>query len=66
MEEDPERIGNARWTFERFMSHASSKAGGLYPKFVHPLVGALEATEEETARLFLAWGEDATGSARRR
>ncbi len=60
MEEDPERIGNARWTFERFMRHTSSEAGALYPKFVYPLVAALEATDEEIARLFLAWGEDAT------
>ncbi len=58
MEQEPERIGNARWTLERFRKHATAEAGALYPKFMRPLVAALEATPHEHARLFLAWLED--------
>jgi len=55
MEQEPERIGNARWTFERFRKHAAAEAPGLYFKFMVPLVGALEGTDRELERLFLAW-----------
>jgi hypothetical protein len=55
MEQQPERIGNARWTYERFRQHAAAEAPGLYFKFMTPLVGALEATDREQERLFLAW-----------
>ena len=61
MDEDPERIGNARWTFERFMRHVNHEVGALYPKFLYPLEGALEATDQEIARLLLAWVEDVVG-----
>jgi hypothetical protein len=54
MEQEPERIGNARWTFERFRKHAA-ETGILHFRFIVPLVGALEATDEERERLFLAW-----------
>jgi hypothetical protein len=60
MAQEPERIGNARWTLERFRLHATNEAGALYTKFMGPLVGALEATPRERARLFLAWVEDTT------
>jgi hypothetical protein len=55
LEQESERIGNAHWTFERFRKHASNEAGRLYTKFMVPLVGALEATDEEQMRLFRAW-----------
>jgi hypothetical protein len=50
-----EAIGNARWTFERFRKHANSEVRSLYPKFMVPLVRALEATDREQDRLFFAW-----------
>jgi hypothetical protein len=53
--QEPERIGNARWTFERFRKHAAGEVGTLYIQFVRPLVRALEATPREQERLFLAW-----------
>lgn len=55
MEQEPERIGNARWSLQRFHKHATAEAPALYFKFWRPLVGALEATPQARARLFLAW-----------
>jgi hypothetical protein len=55
MDQEPERIGNARWTFERFRQHAAHEA-----KFMVSLAEALEATDEEKEKLFLAWVKDAT------
>ena len=55
MQQEPERIGNARWIFERFRKHATAEAPGLYFKFWQPLVVALEATKRERQELFLAW-----------
>ena len=55
LEQQPERIGNARWTYERFRKHATAEAPGLYIKFMRPLVAALEATKREEAKVFLAW-----------
>lgn len=61
MEQEPERIGNARWTFERFMRHGNREADGLYTKFIRPLGLALEATPREQEQLFLAWVEPIWG-----
>jgi hypothetical protein len=55
MDQNPERIGNARWTFERFHKHARAEAGILSRKFIVPLCEALEATQREREKLFLAW-----------
>jgi hypothetical protein len=55
MEQGPQRIGGARWTYERFRKHATAEAPGLYFKFMTPLVGALEAAPREQEELFLAW-----------
>jgi hypothetical protein len=55
LDREPERIGNARWTYSRFRKHATNGAGGLYHKFMRPLVRALEATGREQERLFFAW-----------
>jgi hypothetical protein len=55
MEQQPQRIGNARWTLERFRQHATAEAPGLYIKFMAPLTRALEATKRQEAELFLAW-----------
>jgi hypothetical protein len=64
LEQEPERIGNARWTFERFRKHASHEAGMFSEKFVVPLAGALEATtEEERDGLIRAWFADVWGPA---
>jgi hypothetical protein len=60
MDQEPERIGNARWTFERFRQHAAHEAKVLHAKFMVSLAEALEATDEEKEKLFLAWVEDAT------
>ena len=60
LDQEPERIGNAKWTFERFMSHVNHEAPALYRKFALPLVDALEATDQETAALYLVWGRDIT------
>jgi hypothetical protein len=55
LQQEPERIGPGRWTYQRFCQHASHEAPGLYFKFWGPLVGALEATPREQEELFLAW-----------
>jgi hypothetical protein len=60
MDQEPERIGNARLTFERFRQHAAHEAKALHAKFMVSLAEALEATDEEKEKLFLAWVEDAT------
>ena len=59
LEQEPARIGNARWTLKRFRLHATAEAPGLYFKFWGPLVGALEATPRQQEELFLAWVQDA-------
>ena len=41
MDQEPERLGNARWTFERFLHHAKHEVGAVYGKFMRPLVRAL-------------------------
>lgn len=58
MAQEPERIGNARWTFERFCRHVNHEVGTPYPKFMVPLARALDATEGEMSVLALAWLED--------
>ena len=55
MQQEPERIGGARWGLERFRKHATAEAPGLYFKFWGPLTRALEATKRERQELFLAW-----------
>jgi len=55
MQEQPQRISSARWSYERFRKHATAEAPGLYFKFWWPLTWALEANKRERARLFLAW-----------
>ena len=62
MAQEPERIGNARWTYERFLKYVNHEVGSLDPRFIVPLTrGALETKPTQEARLFLAWVEDATG-----
>ncbi len=36
MEQEPERIGNARWTYERFRQHASAAVGQIDARFMVP------------------------------
>ena len=58
LEQGPEGI-DALWTCECFCRYAAHEVKDLYPEFMVPLVGALEATEERQ-RLLLAWLDDAT------
>ena len=58
MDQEPERTGNAKWTFERFRRHVDHEIDALSPKFIVPLNRALDTIDREEARLFLAWLED--------
>jgi hypothetical protein len=64
MAQEPERIGNARWTFERFMPHVNHDVDTLYPKFIVPLCEALAASDVEQAGLWRAWFDDIWSRAR--
>lgn len=61
MVQGPERIGNAKWTFERFRRHVAHDVDSLDPRFIVPLNRTLDTTDREEAGLFLAWFGDVIG-----
>jgi hypothetical protein len=61
LEEEPERIGNAPWAYERFRRYTAHEVKGLYAEFLVPLSEALEATEQERIGLMRAWFDDVWG-----
>jgi hypothetical protein len=64
MDQEPERIGNARWTYQRFMRHVNHEVDTLYPKFIVPLCEVLAASDVEQAGLWRAWFDDIWSRAR--
>jgi hypothetical protein len=64
MDQEPQRIGNARWTIERFMRHVNHEVDCLNTKFIVPLRSVLAATDMETTGLFLAWYGEAISRGR--
>jgi len=65
LEQEPERIGNARWTFERFLRHATPDVGAIYAnEFMVPLSRALDANDEGIRELFHARGRSIWASSR--